>query len=410
MVVEAMSGDPRSGSDPEHDYGFALDDAARVFAQEVRAFLAAALDEPMLARGGGEAERVGRSREWQRRLHVAGMAAISWPPEYGGRGATPLEQLIFSTEIASVGAPEPINRSAINQLGPTLIQWGNDEQRARFLPRILSGEDVWCQGFSEPDAGSDLASLRTRGEIDGDDLVVTGQKIWTSKAQYADWIYLLVRTDPDVPKTKGISYVLADLSSPGIDVRPIRQITGRAEFNEVFLDEVRIPVAQVVGPLNRGWEVARSTLSFERVGQSRTHRVERRLRSLVRLAAEHGTEATPLGDAAVQERLVGYAAQVEALRQIAADATAAGVRGASPGPEASIAKLLTSEVDQDMATFALELAGPAGTLERGSPAAAEGGNVALGYLLMRAATLGAGTSEIQRNIVAEKRLGLPRDL
>ncbi|GAA1738630.1 acyl-CoA dehydrogenase family protein [Luedemannella helvata] len=403
MAARAVDG-------PERDYGVVLDEQTRAFAAEVRAFLASALDADMRARTGGEAGRVERGREWQRRLNAAGLAAISWPTEYGGRSATAVQQLVFNTEIAAARAPEPVNRNAINQLGPTIIQWGSPDQRERYLPRILSGEDVWCQGFSEPDAGSDLASLRTRGVIDGDTMVITGQKIWTSKAQYANWIYLLVRTDPDAPKTRGISYVLADMASPGIEVRPIRQITGRAEFNEVFLTDVRVPLTQVVGPLHGGWRVARSTLSYERVGQSRTHRIERRLRSLVSLAARSGTPQAPLGDAAIEDRLVRFAAQVEALRQIAADATAAGIRGVSPGPEASIAKLLTSEVDQSMATFALELAGPAGTLERGSPGAADDGDVALAYLLMRAATLGAGTSEIQRNIIGEKLLGLPRDV
>lgn len=399
----------RTADGEERDYGVVLDDETRAFAAEVRAFLDSALDAELRARGGGEAARVERGREWQRRLNAAGLAAISWPREYGGRSATAVQQLVYNTEIAAARAPEPVNRSAINQLGPTIIQWGHPIQRERYLPRILSGEDVWCQGFSEPDAGSDLAALRTRGVIEGDSILVTGQKIWTSKAQYANWMYLLVRTDPDVPKTEGISYVLVDMASPGIEVRPIRQITGRAEFNEVFLSDVRVPLAQVVGPLHGGWAVARSTLSYERVGQSRTHRIERRLRSLVRLGAEAGTRDAPLGDAATEDHLVRFAAQVEALRQIAADATAAGIRGVHPGPEASIAKLLTSEVDQSMAAFALELAGAAGTLERGSPGAAEEGNVALAYLLMRAATLGAGTSEIQRNIIGEKLLGLPRD-
>jgi alkylation response protein AidB-like acyl-CoA dehydrogenase len=303
-----------------------------------------------------------------------------------------------------------VNRSAINQLGPTIMQWGDDAQRAHFLPRILTGEDVWCQGFSEPDAGSDLASLRTRAEVDGEALVVTGQKIWTSKAEYADWIYILARTDPAAPKHEGISFVLVDLRSDGIEIRPIRQITGRSEFNEVFFSAVRIPLANVVGRLNDGWRVAHSTLGYERVGQSRTHRIERRLDILLDMATTPVGDATrPVDDPLVRHELTRFAAQVEALRQIAAQATAAGVRGVEPGPEASVAKLLTSEVDQAMAGFGLDLAGVAGTLRRGSPGAAKDGNVALSYLLMRAATLGAGTSEIQRNLIGERLLGLPRD-
>jgi alkylation response protein AidB-like acyl-CoA dehydrogenase len=392
------------------DLGVALSPADRAFRDEVRAFLDAGLTDDLRGTGGGEAERLDRARRWQQRLHAAGLAAISWPTEHGGRSASPVQQLIFNAEMARARAPEPINRSAINQLGPTIIQWGTPEQQATLLPRILSGEDVWCQGFSEPDAGSDLAALRTRAVIDGDELVVDGQKVWTSKAQYADHIYILARTDPDAPRHEGISFVLMDLRAPGVEVRPIRQITGAAEFNEVFFIGARTALTNVVGPLHGGWKVATSTLGYERVGQSRTHRIERRLEILVRMSTEPGAAgARPVDDGRVADELVRFAAQVEALRQIAAQATAAGVRGEAPGPEASVAKLLTSEVDQAMANFGLDLAGPAGTLEPGSPGAAKGGNVALSYLLMRAATLGAGTSEIQRNLIGEKLLGLPRD-
>ncbi len=394
----------------DRDYGVVLNDADRAFRDAVCEFLSCSLTPDLLSREGSESSRLDRVRLWQRRLHDAGLAAISWPVKYGGRAATPAQQLIFNAEMAAANAPEPINRSAINQLGPTIIQWGTDEQRARYLPRILSAEDVWCQGFSEPEAGSDLAALRTKAIIEDDELVITGQKIWTSKASYADWIYILARTDPSAGKRDGISYILADLRSPGIEVRPIRQITGAAEFNEVFFDAVRVPLANVLGPLHGGWKVAKSTLGYERVGQSRTHRIQRRLDILVKMAQQpNALTDKGFDDSYVADRIARYAAQVEALRQIAAQATAAGVRGVSPGPEASVAKLLTSEVDQSMATFGLELAGPAGTLERGSPGAAKKGNVAHSYLLMRAATFGAGTSEIQRNVVAERLLGLPRD-
>ena len=392
------------------DYGVALSAQDRAFRDEVRAFLASALTADGRQAGGRDPDRLHRMRLWQRRLHDAGLAAISWPAEFGGRGATPVQQLIFNAEMAAARAPEPINRSAINQLGPTIIQWGTDEQRDYFLPRILSADDVWCQGFSEPEAGSDLASLTTRGVIDGEDLVITGQKIWTSKAHYADRIYVLVRTDPSAAPRDGISYVLVDLDTDGIDVRPIRQISGDAEFSEVFFDGVRVPLSRVLGPLNKGWQVAKSTLGYERVGQSRTHRIERRLDILVALAdAPNALSDRGLDDSYLADHLARFAAQVEALRQISAQATAAGVRGVSPGPEASMAKLLTSEVDQAMANFGLDLVGPAGTLERGSPSAAKDGNVAKSYLVMRAATFGAGTSEIQRNVIAEQLLGLPRD-
>ncbi|UXA19256.1 acyl-CoA dehydrogenase family protein [Mycobacterium sp. SMC-4] len=394
----------------DRDYGVPLTPADRGFRDEVQRFLASALTPDFRSGARTESDRLDRMRLWQRRLHEAGLAAISWPEEYGGRGATPVQQLIFSAEMAAAHAPEPINRSAINQLGPTIIQWGSPQQRAHYLPRILSAEDVWCQGFSEPDAGSDLASLTTRAVIEGEELVVTGQKVWTSKAHYANRIYLLARTDPDAAPREGISYLLADLSTPGIDVRPIRQISGDAEFSEVFFDGARVPLANVLGPLHQGWRVAKSTLGYERVGQSRTHRIERRLDILVRMATEpNALSNRGFDDSYVADQLVRFAAQVEALRQISAQATAAGVRGVSPGPEASMAKLLTSELDQAMANFGLDLAGELGTLERGSPSAIKGGNVAKSYLLMRAATFGAGTSEIQRNVIAERLLGLPRD-
>ncbi|MED5810842.1 acyl-CoA dehydrogenase family protein [Mycolicibacterium sp. 050232] len=396
-----------SAEPPEPDFGVTLNAQDRAFYDEVREFLATALTDEI--RGGGH-DRLQRMRLWQSRLHNAGLAAISWPAQFGGRAATPVQQLVFNAEMAAARAPEPINRSAINQLGPTIIQWGTDEQRAYYLPRILSADDVWCQGFSEPDAGSDLAALRTKAVIDGDELVITGQKVWTSKAQYADRIYLLARTDPSAPPRDGISYILADLDTPGIEVRPVRQITGDAEFNEVYFDGARVPLVNVLGPLHGGWRVAKSTLGYERVGQSRTHRIERRLDILIGMAKQpNALTDKGLADEYLADHLVRFAAQVEALRQIAAQATAAGVRGMSPGPEASVAKLLTSEVDQAMAGFGLDLAGPAGILEPGSPGAAKKGNVAQSYLLMRAATFGAGTSEIQRNVIGERLLGLPRD-
>lgn len=206
----------------EVDPGVVLSDADLCFRDEVRSFLASALTPDVRGAGSDEVDRLNRMRLWQSRLHDAGLAAISWPVRYGGRAATPVQQLVFSAEMAAAHAPEPINRSAINQLGPTIIQWGTDDQRSGYLPGILSGQQVWCQGFSEPEAGSDLAALKTRAERDGDELVITGQKIWTSKAQYADWIYILARTDPAADKHAGISYILVPLDTPGIEVRPIR--------------------------------------------------------------------------------------------------------------------------------------------------------------------------------------------
>jgi len=383
------------------------------FRAEVRAFL----DECLPAGWGtleyegprDEASRVEFQREWQRRLFEAGLVAIAWPKEYGGRDAGFVQQMIYDSEMARRRAPDPINRSAIAYIGPTIIQWGSDWQKGHFLPRILSGDDVWCQGFSEPGAGSDLAAIRTRAVLDGDEFVLTGQKVWTSKAHLADWCYVLARTDPSAPKHEGLSCFLVDMRTPGITVRPLRQISGRSEFNEVFFDEVRVPRRCLVGEQNAGWRIANSTLRYERAGLSRTSRIERRLEILVALAREITVDEKPRWeDPIVREHLARFAVRVEALRNLAARANAASLRGASPGPEVSIAKLLTSELDQAMADYAMDLAGPYAALVRGSPHALKGGNVPLSYLIMRAATIGGGTSEIQRNVIAERVLGLPR--
>jgi alkylation response protein AidB-like acyl-CoA dehydrogenase len=383
------------------------------FRDEVRSFLDVNLPEgwgTSAYRGPrDEAGRIELQRDWQRRLFEAGLVAIAWPREFGGRGAGFVQQMVYNSEMARRRAPEPINRSAVAYIGPTLIQWGSAWQREHFLPRILSAADLWCQGFSEPDAGSDLAALRTRAELDGDEFVVTGHKVWTSKAHYADWCYVLARTNPDAPKHRGISCLLIDMRSPGITIRPIKQISGRSEFNEVFFDEVRVPRRCLVGELNGGWRVANSTLSYERAGLSRTHRIERRRDIVIALARELEVDGRPLiEDPAVREQLVRFAVRVEALRTISARASAAGLRGAAPGPEISIAKLLTSELDQAMSEYGMDLAGPYATLVRQSDHALKGGNIPLSYLIMRAATIGGGTSEIQRNLIAERVLGLPK--
>lgn len=395
------------------EFDLELSPADEAFRDEVRAFLETNLPKgwgtPQYRAPRDEAGRIALQRDWHRRLHVAGLVAIAWPTEYGGRGAGFVQQMIFNTEMARARAPEPINKSAIAYVGPTIIQWGSDWQRAHFLPRILSADDLWCQGFSEPDAGSDLAALRTRAEIDGDDFVVTGHKVWTSKAHYADWCHLLVRTDASAPKHQGISCLLVDMHSTGITVHPIRQISGRSEFNEVFFEDVHVPRRNLVGELHGGWRVATSTLGYERAGLSRTERIERRLAILISLAQELTVDGLPLiEDPVVREQLVRFAVKVEALRYLSARVSAAGLRGAVPGPEVSIAKLLTSELDQAMADFGMDLAGPYAALVRGSEHAIKGGNVPLSYLIMRAATIGGGTSEIQRNVIAERVLGLPK--
>jgi len=385
----------------------------QAFRNEVRAFLDANLPKGWGTRDYAgprdEPSRIQFQRTWQRRLFNAGLVAIAWPKEHGGRNAGFIQQMVYSTEMVRRRAPDPINRSAIAYVGPTIIQWGSTWQKERFLPSILSGDEIWCQGFSEPDAGSDLASIRTRADLDGDEFVVTGQKVWTSKAQFADWCYVLARTDASAAKHQGISCLLIDMRSPGITVRPLRQISGRSEFNQVFFDEVRVPRRCLLGALNDGWRIANSTLRYERAGLSGTSRIEQRRDILVALARELTVDGKPLfEDPVVRDQLARFAVKIEALRSISARVTATIVRGADPGPEVSIAKLLTSELDQAMADYGMDLAGPYAALVCGSPHAVKNGNVALSYLIMRAATIGGGTSEIQRNVIAERVLGLPR--
>lgn len=399
----------RRPAEPELD--LAPEDEA--FRDEVRAFLDAHLPEGWGTRDyrgpRDEAGRIELQRTWQRKLHEAGLAAIAWPKEHGGRDAGFVQQALYNGEMARRRAPDPINRSAVAYIGPTIIQWGTAWQKEHFLPRILSGDDVWCQGFSEPDAGSDLAAIRTRAELDGDEFALTGQKVWTSKAHLADWCYVLARTDPEAPKHEGLSCLLVDMRLPGITVRPLRQISGRSEFNEVFFEDVRVPRRCLVGALNDGWRIASSTLRYERAGLSRTSRIERRLDILVALARELRVDGKPRWeDPLVRDQLARFAVQVEALRNLSLRMSAASLRGADPGPEVSIAKLLTSELDQAMADYGMDLAGPYAALIRGSPHAVKEGNVPLSYLVMRAATIGGGTSEIQRNVIAERVLGLPR--
>ena len=395
------------------DFELDLAPEDEAFRDEVRAFLDANLPEGwgtrQYAGPRDDAGRIAFQRTWQRRLSEARLAAIAWPKEHGGRDAGWRQQLLYNTEMARRRAPDPINRSAVAYIGPTIIQWGTAWQKEHFLPRILAGDDVWCQGFSEPDAGSDLAAIRTRADLDGDEFVVTGQKVWTSKAEFADWCYIIARTDPRAPKHQAISCLLVDMHSPGITVRPLRQISGRSEFNEVFFDNVRVPRRCLVGTLNDGWRICNSTLRYERAGLSRTSRIERRLDVLISLARELTVDGKPLlDDPVVRDQLARFAVKVEALRVISVRLSAASLRGADPGPEVSIAKLLTSELDQAMADYGMDLAGPYGALVRESPHVLKGGNVPLSYLIMRAATIGGGTSEIQRNVIAERVLGLPR--
>src|SRR3989454_5005926 len=241
----------------------------------------------------GDPRRLTQAKAWQRKVHEAGYLALAWPPEYGGQGADVMRQTIVNEEMARARAPGLVGLMGVQMVGPTLIQHGTEEQRRRHLPKILTADEIWCQGYSEPGAGSDLASLRTRAERDGDDFVVNGQKVWTSNAQFADWMFCLVRTDPEAPKHAGISYLLIDMKSPGITVRPLVQMTGDAGFNEVFFEDVRVPQANLVGGLNNGWQVANATLHHERNMLGSTTRTQQVFQSLLRLARTQGRGGRP---------------------------------------------------------------------------------------------------------------------
>lgn len=354
------------------------------------------------------AEEVAFTRRWMRTLHSGRWAAIHWPREYGGRGATPIEQLVYAEEYARRRAPSLLAMGVgVPLIGPTLIHHGTEEQKRRFLPRILSGEDLWCQGFSEPNAGSDLAALKTRADLDGDDLVINGQKTWTSYAQFAQWCILLVRTDSTVPKHKGITFVLLDMATPGITIRPLVEMTGKAWFNEVFFDNVRVPRTNVIGEINRGWEITMTTLGHERGSTSPHPRARQELRDIValaRAAAPAGRVADPL----LRQRLAQHAIEMEILRLTSYRSVGQFTRRGTPGPEGSILKLFWSEADQRMKDTALELQGAHALLAKGDPHAPDRGRWQYELLWSRAATIYAGTSEVQRNILAQRVLGLPR--
>jgi alkylation response protein AidB-like acyl-CoA dehydrogenase len=359
---------------------------------------------------GSGAERVAFARAWQRRLFEGGWAGLDWPREYGGRGATPLEQVIWLEESARAGAPDLIQLAVgIDLVGPTLVAHGTPAQRERHLPAILRGDQIWCQGFSEPGAGSDLASLRTRADPDGDAFLVTGQKIWTSFAQHSDACIAVVRTDPDAPKHRGLSVLLVDMRSPGITVRPLRELTGEAWFNEVFFERVRVPRENLVGALHGGWDVVVTTLAHERGSSAQHARLAvdlDRLGALARRTRRGGRAASE--DPHVRQQLAGFAAGVAILRATAWRHASRIERTGRPGPEGSTLKLLWSELDQRVKDLALEILGPAGLVAPGDACAVDGGGWGAAWLWSRASTLYAGTSEIQRNLLAQRVLGLPR--
>ena len=347
--------------------------------------------------------------EWQKKLHAAGWVGIHWPQEYGGRGATIMEQTIYQQELARVRAPGFANPLGISLVGPTLMHWGTDEQKERFIPNILSADEVWCQGYSEPGSGSDLASLQTRAVDDGDTFVVNGQKVWTSFAHKADYCILLARTDPDAPKHKGISYLLVDMHAPGVTVRPLVQISGDAEFNEVFFEDVRVPKAHMVGERNRGWQVAITTLMFERANFGMVYNLEPMLDKLTGLLDGLRIDGrSAADDPHVRQQMAGFRIEIQALKLAGYRQLTQQLRGNPPGPEGSVGKLAGSELYVRMAHFALELLGPYAQCALGEAAGIDQGYWARRALGSRLYTIAGGTSEIMRNIVGERVLGLPK--
>ncbi|GIW46038.1 MAG: acyl-CoA dehydrogenase [Candidatus Binatia bacterium] len=354
---------------------------------------------------------VAYGRGWQRRLHEAGWCGLAWPKEYGGRGATLVEQMIFEEEMARARAPMLINLAGLTMAGPILIAHGTEAQRRRYLPPILSADEIWCQGFSEPQAGSDLAALRTQAIRDGDQFVIRGQKVWTSFARYADWCMLLARTDTTVPKHKGITFFLVDMHSPGVTVRPLKQMNGDEDFNEVFFDDVRVPAENMVGGLNQGWPIAVSTLLYERTILTFARQLQSRtaLSDTLRLAQRwRVNNRTAREDPITRQRLAQAWIESEAMKYTSYRYLTRLLRGGKPGPESSLEKLFWSEMYQRLLDTAVGMLGPYGALSKGEPRAPLHGRLQHLLLYSRGRTIAAGTSEIQRNTLAERVLGLPR--
>jgi alkylation response protein AidB-like acyl-CoA dehydrogenase len=349
------------------------------------------------------------AKELEKKLGSKGWLCMAWPKEYGGLGASHMHQLVFQEEMASAHAPI-VNRQGVYMVGPCMMLNGTEEQKQRFLPPIANSEVVWVQGFSEPNAGSDLANLQTRAVVDGDDYVVNGQKTWCTRADRGDWIHLMVRTDPSAPKHRGISYLMADMRSPGISINPMIQMTGRADFLEVFFDNVRVPKANLVGPENEGWRVALTTLAFERsaIGAivTQTRQV---LQDLVHFARETKRNGQPLiEDPVIGRKLAELAIETEVAQLLSHRIVWMASRGQVPNYEASVAKTFTTELEQRIANFGMHLLGLYGQLAEGSKWAALEGRIQYEYLWTVGVTIYAGSNEIQRNIIATRGLDLPR--
>lgn len=394
---------------------------AEAFRYRIRALLAEHLPAGWSGAGAlSPAEREAFELRWRRALSASGLVAVSWPTEYGGGGLSPIEQVVLAEELARAGAPERAENDllGIDLLGNTLIALGSEAQKQHFLPRILSGEDRWCQGFSEPDAGSDLASVRTRAVLDGDEWLINGQKIWTSAGLTANWIFVLVRTNPDVPKHKGLSFLLVPMEQTGVEVRPIVNAAGHSSFSEVFFTDARTGSANVVGGVGNGWPTAMTALGFERSSQLTTAAIDfgRDFERLCALARERGMNTDPH----IRDELAWCLSRIQIMRYHGYRGLTLSLNGRLPGAEAAITKVIWSEYFRrytDLAAEILELdaLGPVGPGNGGARLVPEAGTPNSPacwmdeLLYSRAATIYAGSSQIQRNLIGERLLGLPKE-
>jgi alkylation response protein AidB-like acyl-CoA dehydrogenase len=387
------------------DLGFTAEEEA--FREEVRSWLDLNLPAEWGHGGvGGYREDADEDiqRQWQRRLHDGGWLKLSWPREAGGREAGPIMQAIYHEEMAKAGAPMILGRLGVSLLAPTLLVHGSLWQKDEYIEKILGGELIFCQGFSEPDAGSDLAGLRTRAERRDGHWVLNGQKTWSSGAHYADKSFLLARTDGGAEAHKGISFFLIDMHQPGVEVRPIRQMTGGGEFGEIFLTNAVVEDRDLVGEPGAGWKIAMTVFGFERGGLAQAARFERAVQQLAGLARDRGAGADP----AVRQKVAQAQIEAHVFRLIGLRSLTSAQHGHAPGPEASVTKLYWSEMDKRIQETAMGVQGPYGALAPDSPFAIEGGRWQYGWMWSQAETIYAGSSEIQRNIIAERVLGLPR--
>ena len=364
----------------------------------------------------GDPKRLAELKAWQRKLYEAGFLAMGWPKEFGGqadadgnRRSLVMRQTIVNEEMLRAKAPSVIGMMGVQMVGPTLMQFGTEAQKRRHLPKILTGEEIWCQGYSEPGSGSDLASLKTRAEIDGDFFVVNGQKVWTSNAQFADWMFCLVRTDPNAPKHRGISYILIDMKTPGITVRPLVQMTGDKGFNEVFFEDVNVPRENLVGELHQGWQVANATLSHERNMLGSTTRTQQMLEGLLQLARTRRRNGQPASkDPVLRQKLADLAIRVESMKYHSYRQLTDLLRGRSPGIGASVNKLVSTELNHAICALAIEVLGDYGTLDRKSKLVVNRGLWPYEFMFTLGLIIGGGTSQIQKNIISERGLGMPK--